>query len=99
MKNDTCGLPNPDPRLWPCDRPHNHSGPHSAHNIDGSSHGETKYSWPNIEQVSRRERIATAIIQGVMANPNYEPHPKNPENEIAAYSIIIADALIKELDK
>lgn len=44
----------------------------------------------------RRERIATAAMQGLMA----KPLPSDTTNlQIAAFAVIAADALIAELDK
>ena len=43
----------------------------------------------------RRERIATAAMVGMLANPNVDPW----RDKIAVDAIILADALIAELDK
>ena len=52
----------------------------------------------NMEQNQRRERIAAAALQGVLANSQWLP-PDTTWEQIAAYSIRAADALIAELDK
>lgn len=46
------------------------------------------------ERRERRERIATAAMQGLTSNPNF--HTKL---DVARWSIDLADALIAELDK
>ena len=43
----------------------------------------------------RRERIATAVLTGMLANPNVDPW----RDKVAVDAIIAADALIAELDK
>lgn len=43
----------------------------------------------------RRERIATAAMQGMLANPNVDPW----HDKVAVDAVILADALIAELDK
>jgi len=43
----------------------------------------------------RRERIATAALQGLLANPNVDPW----RDKVAVDAVILADALIAELDK
>ncbi len=43
----------------------------------------------------RRERIATAAMQGMLANPNVDPW----RDKVAVDAIIFADALIAEFDK
>ena len=43
----------------------------------------------------RRERIATAALTGMLANPNVDPW----RDKVAVDAIIYADALIAELDK
>ena len=43
----------------------------------------------------RRERIATAAMQGMLANPNVDPW----RDKIAVDAVILADALIAEFDK
>lgn len=45
--------------------------------------------------ISRRERIATAIIGGFLSNPQWRFQP----DETAKAALLFADALIKELDK
>ena len=52
----------------------------------------------NKTTAQRRERIATAALQGVLANSQWLP-PDTTWEQIAAYSIRAADALIVELDK
>ena len=47
-----------------------------------------------IRHRDRRERIATAAMQGLTSNPNF--HTKL---DVARWSIDLADALIAELDK
>ena len=47
-----------------------------------------------IRHRDRRERIATAALQGLTSNPNF--HTKL---DVARWSIDLADALIAELDK
>ena len=46
-------------------------------------------------QPARRERIATAVLTGMLANPNVDPW----RDKIAVYAVFHADALIAELDK
>jgi len=43
----------------------------------------------------RRERIATAAMRGMLANPNVDPW----RDKVAVDAVILADALIAELDK
>lgn len=43
----------------------------------------------------RRERIATAALQGMLADPDREGTP----NDYAYAAVLCADALIAELDK
>ena len=43
----------------------------------------------------RRERIATAVLTGMLANPNVDPW----RDKIAVDAVFHADALIAELDK
>lgn len=43
----------------------------------------------------RRERIATAAMHGMLANPNVDPW----RDKVAVDAVILADALIAELDK
>ena len=43
----------------------------------------------------RRDRIATAALQGLLANPNVDPW----RDKVAVDAVILADALIAELDK
>ena len=52
----------------------------------------------NKTPAQRRERIAAAALQGVLANSQWLP-PDTTWEQIAAYSIRAADALIAELDK
>ena len=51
------------------------------------------------EHRERRERIATAAMQGMLANPNVDPW----HDKVAVDAVILADALtdalIAELDK
>lgn len=54
--------------------------------------------WETAMQNQRRERIATAALQGVLANSQWLP-PDTTWEQIAVYSIRAADALIAELDK
>jgi hypothetical protein len=43
----------------------------------------------------RRERIATAALAGMLANPNVDPW----RDKVAVDAVALADALIAELDK
>ena len=43
----------------------------------------------------RRERIASAAMRGMLANPNVDPW----RDKVAVDAAILADALIAELDK
>ena len=43
----------------------------------------------------RRERIAAAAMRGMLANPNVDPW----RDKVAVDAVILADALIAELDK
>jgi hypothetical protein len=43
----------------------------------------------------RRERIATAAMAGLLANPDVDPW----RDKVAVGAVILADALIAELDK
>ena len=43
----------------------------------------------------RRERIATAAMRGMLANPNIDPW----RDKVAVDAVILADALIAELEK
>jgi hypothetical protein len=43
----------------------------------------------------RRERIATAVLTGILANPNVDPW----RGKIAVDAVFHADAMIAELDK
>ena len=52
---------------------------------------EARISW----QTERRERIATAALQGLLANPSQDTFPP----DTARIAIKYADALIAELDK
>lgn len=47
------------------------------------------------EHRDRRERIATAAMRGMLANPNVDPW----HDKVAVDAVILADALIAELDK
>ena len=53
----------------------------------------------NKTTAQRRERIAAAALQGVLANFTQWLPPDTTWEQIAAYSIRAADALIAELDK
>lgn len=55
--------------------------------------------WETGMQNQRRERIAAAALQGVLANFTQWLPPDTTWEQIAAYSIRAADALIAELDK
>ena len=48
-------------------------------------------------RAERRERIATAALQGILTNP--AAGGCGPVEEIAHYAVRYADALIAELDK
>lgn len=52
---------------------------------------------PLLAEVERRERIATAAMQGILTNP--AAGVCWPMQEIARYAVSYADALIAELDK
>ena len=54
--------------------------------------------WETAMQSQRRERIAIAAMQGLLTNTQWLPQHTTWE-QIAAYSIRAADALIAELDK
>ncbi len=54
----------------------------------------TTLDWQKVRR-DRRERIATAAMAGMLANPNVDPW----RDKIAVDAIILADALIAELDK
>lgn len=56
--------------------------------------------WPSLLKIietvpSRRERIATAIIEGFLSNPQWRFQP----DETAKAALLFVDALIVELDK
>lgn len=63
------------------------------------------FNWPNLApdlskmreacHRDRRERIATAAMRGMLANPNVDPW----RDKVAVDAVILADALIAELDK
>ena len=48
-----------------------------------------------IRHRERRERIAKAALHGLLANPNVDPW----RDKVAVDAVILADALIAELDK
>lgn len=50
----------------------------------------------HIRWYDRRERIATALMQGIYSNPNFE----SVDNSLAAvWAVTGAEALIEELDR
>jgi len=63
------------------------------------------FNWPDLApdlskmreayRRDRRERIATAAMRGMLANPNVDPW----RDKVAVDAVILADALIAELDK
>ena len=63
------------------------------------------FNWPDLApdlskmreayRRDRRERIATAAMRGMLANPNVDPW----RDKVAVGAVILADALIAELDK
>lgn len=75
--------------------------------MDGDRHAQTILELrENAERIvaaakhrERRERIATAAMQGMLANPNVDPW----HDKVAVDAVILADALtdalIAELDK
>ncbi len=54
--------------------------------------------WETAMQNQRRERIAAAALQGMLANLQWPP-PDTTWEQFSVYSIRAADALIAELDK
>ena len=47
----------------------------------------------------RREKIAVAAMQGILANKKYEPPRRNKFKGMAEDAVAMADALLEELEK
>ena len=79
------------------------SGVHSFAEMEAYYHlmsspyapGKTTRHSPDPPPVSRRERIATAALQGMLANPRCSWQ----SDQLMPDALLLADALIAELDK
>lgn len=54
---------------------------------------------PIINGLTKREYFAGLAMQGILSGNDYRPDIENHLKAIAAYSIIVADALLKQLKK
>ena len=66
--------------------------------LDAEEHAERTGQRNAAEQAERRERIATAVLQGALAGQPGDMPTMTPR-EAAQDAIAYADALIHELDK
>lgn len=64
-----------------------------ADEFAGYEFGERK------RQKERRERIATAALNGILANPNWQKDQQGEAKRAASAALFYADALMADIDK